>query len=113
MSPSHKHARKPVTVADLERIAVESQRAEPEKMWLGDDLIVHLEGYEFMLGVKVRQLLSDLGGRFPGEVLLAADVNCRNGVAVGDLNKLEGVEAFGRVRGSGGMSGLVCRKSVS
>lgn len=85
-----------VTVRQLEEIALKSHAGrQPIADFFGDEEEYHLIGYEKRLRINVNEIIAGLRKQFPGEVLLAADVNCNNGLAAADLNKREGMEAFG------------------
>ena len=85
-----------VTVQQLEEVALKSHAGrKPIANELYGDERYHLRGYEKGLGVDVGKLVAGLREQFPHEVLLAADVNCVQGLAAAELNLVEGVEAFG------------------
>lgn len=79
-----------VTVAQLEEIAVKSQEGKEPK----GGGPTSLAEFEYCLG-EIKPKLDEVKKAFPGETILCAAVDCDDGHAVAELNRLGGVEAFG------------------
>lgn len=79
-------------IKELERIAMKSQKCKLEGNGYSSS---PLEVYEDSLKISVKERVSELKKRFPKERIIAGDFGCCFGTAVGDLNKIEGIEGFG------------------
>jgi|GEM_PF-2009556 len=91
MSPSHKHARKPVTVTTLERIAAASHS---KPLWRTDALSDSLDFLARMLYFDPAELAKSYVEDFGG--ICVCEMGCGTGIAVRELEeKVPGVRGFG------------------
>ena len=82
-------------VLRLERIAKDTHNGQIEQYRLRRTQMHSLKLQEEMLGISVRKRIDQIKSIYPKGTIIAADLGCFVSTIVGDLNKLEGVAAFG------------------